>query len=144
MSDTIRFFKAANEQCNLIGRYTGTTPKQAASKASISMIRKLQQENKQIESINIYLYETTRGQSSAIFGFQYVRTKLDTSQSIIGGGKTITYYYKNTVNKIDVPDYIRKFFMEGIMPVTEKDDTKNYQLDLPQIINSTKPISIDI
>lgn len=89
------------------GRYTGDTPKQAASKAFTKVLQNARQQGGDIPNeMTIYLKESTRGCDKKIYGYRCSRVKLDQPQSLVitdndtGQQKTITYEYRNRVCKI--------------------------------------------
>lgn len=109
-----RYFKLIDDKTGKSrGRYTGDTPKQAASKAFTKMLQKLKTENKKLpkESI-IYLREATRNSPKKIYGYEAVRVKLEVAQhleiedAITGKTKVIVYQYRNKIKKVPVPDQI--------------------------------------
>jgi hypothetical protein len=109
-----RFFKRINEDTmEGIGRYTGDTPKQAASKSYTKYLQKLRAEKKKIPaSTTIYLRESTRGSNRKIYGYAASRVKLKKPQELIirdtatGKKKKIVYNFRNQIHKAPVPEQI--------------------------------------
>lgn len=97
------------ETGELVGRYLGQTPKQAASKCYTKMLQK----NKNIDTRKIYLEELNTGSDSKIYGYECSRTKLDKPQKLeipdlsTGQTKIIEYKYRNVIRKIAVDDTIK-------------------------------------
>ena len=95
------------------GRYTGDTPKQAASKGFTKMLQKLKIEGKKApKQSTIFLRESTRGSARKIYGYEAARQKLPEPQELIimdkvtGKKKTIVYHYRNKILKVPVPEQI--------------------------------------
>lgn len=109
-----RFFKAINEKDGKgHGRYTGDTPKQAASKGYTKFIQRLKAEGKAIpKTTKIYLRESTRGSNRKVYGYIASRVKLDEPQELTikdnatGEKKMITYNYRNKIHKVAVPEQL--------------------------------------
>ena len=106
-----RYFKVVDGAGNTLGRYTGSTPKQAGSKAFTKMVQKSTKAGKKMpKSTNIYLRESTRQSNRKTYGYVASRRKLDEPQMLeitdatTGETKQITYYYRNDVKKIAVPE----------------------------------------
>jgi len=100
--DKTRYFKIIDTKTGKThGRYTGMTPKQAASKAFTQMVKV----DPTINTTNIKLKESTRGSTGKTYLYQATRVKLDRPQTLqIGSGdnaKTITYEYRHVIKKID-------------------------------------------
>jgi len=93
------------------GRYTGETPKQAASKSFTKLLQKLKDNGKSMggKSVTIYLRESTRGSNRKVYGYKASRVKLDKPQQLTivdkdsKEEKTITYNYRNKIHKVEVP-----------------------------------------
>lgn len=109
-----RYFKLIDAKTEeTYGRYTGDTPKQAASKAFTKMLQKLKANGKHPpkQSTTIYLRESTRGSSRKSYGYEAFRQKLDEPQELVitddktGVTKTITYHYRNRIKKVPVPEH---------------------------------------
>jgi hypothetical protein len=109
-----RFFKAVNEKSGAgRGRYTGDTPKQAASKSYTKYIQRLKAKGKTVpKSTTIYLRESTRGSNRKVYGYVASRVKLAEPQELTikdnttGEKKTITYNYRNQIHKVAVPEQL--------------------------------------
>jgi hypothetical protein len=109
-----RFFKAVNEKSGQgRGRYTGDTPKQAASKSYTKYIQRLKAKGKGVpKSTTIYLRESTRGSNRKVYGYVASRVKLAEPQELTikdnttGEKKTITYNYRNQIHKVAVPEQL--------------------------------------
>lgn len=109
-----RYFKLIDPDTNqTFGRYTGDTPKQAASKGYTKLLQKFKEEKKQPpKQSTIYLRESTRGSSKKVYGYTATRQKLDEPQELkitdkeTGKIKTITYHYRNKIKKVAVPEQI--------------------------------------
>lgn len=110
-----RYFKLIDAKTGgSYGRYTGDTPKQAASKGYTKMLQKLKSEGKQPpkQATIIYLRESTRGSARKIYGYEASRQKLPEPQELVitdketGEEKTIVYHYRNRIKKVPVPEQI--------------------------------------
>jgi hypothetical protein len=106
-----RYFKMVNSKdMSTTGRYTGETPKQAASKGYTKLIQSYKKDGKAIPSkTNIFLRESTRGSNKKIYGYSASRVKLDKPQTLQipdgkGDVKEITYHYRNKIKKIAIPE----------------------------------------
>jgi len=106
-----RYFKLINSEGETYGRYTGDTPKQAASKGFTKMVQKMKSTGETIpKKMKIYLRESTRGSLRKIYGYEAARLKLPQPQKLeikdkeTGKKKVITYKYRNKIKKIQV-DY---------------------------------------
>lgn len=105
-----RTFKLINaEDGSTHGRYTGDTPKQAASKAYTKMVQKLNKEKQKIPKLCvIYLRESTRKSPKKIYGYESSRLKLDKPQKLeivdnkTGKTKEIIYRFRNKIRKVVV------------------------------------------
>lgn len=81
------------------GRYTGSFPKQAASKCFTRLCRGgIVKNNKKII---IIIKETTRGSNKKTHSYECIRQKLSNPQNIQIGGASITYEYENIIKKIN-------------------------------------------
>lgn len=110
-----RYFKIVNSKTKESkGRYTGDTPKQAASKAFTKMLQQLKKDNQPLpkKSTIIYLRESTRGSARKVYGYEAARLKLDEPQELTikdkdsGEEKVIVYNYRNKIKKVAVPEDI--------------------------------------
>lgn len=109
-----RYFKLIDDKTGkTYGRYTGDTPKQAASKGFTKMVQKSKVEGKKPPTkATIFLRESTRGSARKIYGYEAYRQKLPIPQHLTitnqenGTQKTITYHFRNKIKKIPVPDEI--------------------------------------
>lgn len=109
-----RYFKIINPDTGMTtGRYTGDTPKQAASKGYTKLLQKYREKKQQPpKQSTIYLRESTRGSSKKIYGYSAMRQKLNEPQELkikdkeTGVMKTITYHYRNKIKKVAVPEQI--------------------------------------
>ena len=107
-----RYFKVIDPVTGTAsGRYTGDTPKQAASKGYTKMLQELKREGKkEPKQSTIYLRESTRGSARKVYGYEAKREKLAEPQElciidrITGQEKTITYEYRNKIHKVPVPE----------------------------------------
>jgi len=95
------------------GRYTGDTPKQAASKGFTKMLQKLKSEGKNPpKQSTIYLRESTRGSARKVYGYEASRQKLPEPQQLeikdkeTGETKVIVYHFRNKIKKVPVPEQI--------------------------------------
>lgn len=109
-----RYFKLIDEAGRTIGRYTGDTPKQAGSKAFTKLVQRSKASGKKMTgNTNIYLRESTRQSNRKTYGYVASRRKLDEPQQLeildgeTGETKQITYYYRNDVKKIAVPEHMQ-------------------------------------
>jgi len=109
-----RYFKLVDARTNKsYGRYTGETPKQAASKGYTKLLQKLKLKGKTApKDTVIYLRESTRGSNRKVYGYSASRQKLPEPQELVikdketGEEKTITYHYRNKIKKVAVPEQI--------------------------------------
>jgi len=110
-----RYFKLIDAKTGRsYGRYTGDTPKQAASKGFTKMLQKMKVEGKTPpkQSTTIYLRESTRGSARKIYGYEASRLKLPKPQKLVitdketNKKKTIVYHYRNKIKKVPVPEQI--------------------------------------
>jgi hypothetical protein len=109
-----RYFKLIDAKTKKpYGRYTGDTPKQAASKGFTKILQKLKGEGKNPpKQSTIYLRESTRGSAKKYYGYEASRLKLEEPQQLVitnkenGETKTITYNFRNRIKKVPVPDEI--------------------------------------
>ncbi len=122
------------------GVYVGKTPTQAANKAFIKTFSNDNTGNKK----EFYLQEYTGNKPGKIYKYEGTRQKLNQPQKISiplhdGQYKTITYNYKNTVVKKNVPDSIKnppKTIKKSIKPV--KKSIKPVKKSLDSQTNSVK------
>lgn len=113
-SNEERYFKLVDPKSKLSsGRYTGATPKQAASKAYTKLLQKVKQSGGAIpKTTTLYLRESTRNSAKKVYGYAASRIKLTEPQQltikdkVTGSDKTITYNYRNKIKKISVPDVL--------------------------------------
>jgi hypothetical protein len=84
-----------------IGRYAGTTPKRAASKAFTHMIQKLDQNQLLIpNNIPICLQEVTLNSGHKTYKFIGSRQLLSNPETLkLANGQEITYMYRNHIRK---------------------------------------------
>lgn len=109
-----RYFKLIDPKTNkTFGRYTGETPKQAASKGFTKMLQKFKTNGKTLpKESTIFLRESTRGSARKVYGYQASRQKLDSPQKLeitdkdTGEKKTIVYHFRNKIKKVHVPEHI--------------------------------------
>lgn len=126
-----RFFKLIDPKTGKShGRYTGETPKQAASKGYTKLVQKLKAKKKPIpKQTTIYLRESTRNGNKKIYGYQASRIKLDEPQlleikdKITGKMKPITYHYRNKIKKVPVPDQIGGILVKNLIKKSQKSKT---------------------
>jgi len=113
-----RYFKMIDPNTfNSIGRYTGSTPKQAGSKAFSKSIRKIKQEGGKIPKTSLlYLRESTQNSLKKIYAYSATRDKLSNPQKVrrtnitTGDKKTVMYQYRNKLKKSTVPDQLAGHF----------------------------------
>lgn len=110
-----RYFKLIDPKTGRsYGRYTGDTPKQAASKGYTKILQKLRSEGKTLpkHATTIYLRESTRGSARKVYGYEASRQKLPEPQKLeitddqTGETKTIVYHFRNKIKKVAVPQQI--------------------------------------
>ena len=112
--DGKRYFKLIDGNSHAAsGRYTGETPKQAASKSFTKILKRFKDTKKPApKQMTIYLCESTRGSNRKVYGYSASRVKLETPQEleikdkVTGEVKTITYNYRNKIKKVAVPEQI--------------------------------------
>lgn len=96
-----RFFKIIDSNTGLSqGRFTGATPKQAASKCATKLFMQNKHKGINVNNIKLCIRESTRGCSRKYHFYEVVRVKLQHPQVIHMGPQTIVYKFKNTVHKI--------------------------------------------
>lgn len=107
-----RYFKLIDAKTGRsFGRYTGGTPKQAASKGFTKMIHKIKAEGGALPkngTMKIYLRESTRGSPRKVYAYEATRKQLTEPQKIEiegsdGKKKVITYRYRNVIHKVSAP-----------------------------------------
>lgn len=104
-----RYFKVIVSGGDPHGRFSGTKPKQAATKALTSILR-TRKTNKESTAgeIKFCIRECTRGSKQKTYNYIGERVKLENPMTVqIGGGdnqKTITYKFNNRVMKNKAPD----------------------------------------
>ena len=109
-----RYFKMIDPSSgSTIGRYTGDTPKQAASKGYTKMIHRDKKAGKRTPSgtrTKIYLRESTRNSNQKTYGYEAIRKKLKDPEEVeikddeTDEVKKIVYRYRNEIKKIAVPE----------------------------------------
>lgn len=112
---TERYFKLFDAKSGkALGRYTGDTPKQAASKGYTKFLQKLKENGKAApKETTIYMRESTRGSPRKVYGYTAARVKLGEPATVTikdkvsGEEKTVTYQYRNKIKKIAVPEEIQ-------------------------------------
>ena len=123
-----RFFKIIDAKTGAsCGRYTGETPKQAASKGFTKLHQKMKEEGKAPpKQTIIYLRESTRNSARKIYGYEAFRQKLKEPQKLTitdkntGEEKEIVYRFRNKIKKVAVPDQIG-----GIKRINKKRNAKS-------------------
>lgn len=109
-----RYFKIIDHKTGkTYGRYTGDTPKQAASKAYTKKVQRLKKMGKTpSKRSQIILRESTRGSARKVYAYEAYRQKLPEPQNLditdkeTGITKQIVYHYRNKIRKIPVPTQI--------------------------------------
>lgn len=92
-----RYFKLIDQDGYKCGRYSGSTPKQAANKALTTILFKIRQENVDFVDdvpIKFSIQECTRGSSHKKYEYEGKRVKLETPMEIQIGDKKISYKLK--------------------------------------------------
>lgn len=133
VKSNVRYFKLINAKTGeAYGRYTGVTPKQAASKGFTKMLQKMKSENKKLpKQCVIYLRESTRNSAKKYYGYEASRQKLKESQQFViidketNKEKVITYNYRNRIKKVPVPDQIGGMKIRPKKNVGSKKATKS-------------------
>ncbi len=115
-SPRIRYFKLVDpETGKTFGRYTGETPKQAASKGFTKYLQNLRSNGVIFDNSivkNILLRESTRGSARKRYAYSASRQKLEEPQKLTimdhntGELKSIVYNYRNRINKIPLSDLV--------------------------------------
>lgn len=102
-----RYFKLMNPASGKYeDRYSGSSPKQVASKAFTKIIKQYQPPSVVPENVTIVLKESTKGSDGEIYTFSASRKKLcepekvTTTDKDTGETWTITYEYMNCIKKI--------------------------------------------
>ena len=94
MSRKTRYFKIIGENGRSYGRFTGSSPKQAASKAFTAITKK--KKNKNAET-NFTIRECTRGSHCKKYHYIGKRVELETPKIITIGSKEVKYKYANKI-----------------------------------------------
>lgn len=92
----IRYFKAIDNKKKFHGRFTGTSAKQAADRAYIS----LRKSNKS-KKIKFSLVETTVGSTHKIINYEGQMAKIKEPMTIDIGGKILGYGYMTKIKQIN-------------------------------------------
>jgi hypothetical protein len=106
-----RYFKIIDpETGESYGRYTGDTPKQAASKGYTKLLQRFRMKGRVPPKKSIiYLRESTRGSPKKLYGYSAMRQKLSEPQKLeivdkkTGNHKVIVYRFRNKIKKVPVP-----------------------------------------
>lgn len=106
-SGETRYFKLIDPSTKKsYGRYTGATPKQAASKGFTKIVQSYKEKGTKVPAkLSIYLRESTRGSLKKVYGYSAARQKLDNPQTLnitdakTGQVKEIVYEYRNSIKK---------------------------------------------
>ncbi len=122
MSEKTKYYKlyCGNKPC---GRFTGTKPKQAASKAFTSLMQK----NKTDGPVEFSIRESSRGCDKKEYSYIGERKELDIPMTAMIGGKEITYKYVNNIHrqkKIDKKNSKKKQNLEDENDIEDKNDNK--------------------
>lgn len=95
------------------GKYTGTSPMQAAKKCASKRFQSFKKSGKSIpQNIKIFIREATDESKYKVFGYQASRIKLLQPVSICildrrtNNRRTVTYCYLNKLKSINVPKNI--------------------------------------
>lgn len=104
----VRYYKVVDNITGIgQGRITGETPKQAASKAFTSFLKKRKENNEKIPVDHIIqIRESTRGSKRESYFYKCNRVKLSTPQELriidkdTGEMETITYFYRNSLFRV--------------------------------------------
>ena len=135
-----RYFAIIKPNGTRCGRFTGSTPKQAARKCACRLYQKLAQSGQNPnQEITFIMRETTRHSKRKMYFYKAKRVHLLNPQSVTitdqstGQNKTITYKYLIKVHKIPNPD----------KQITKIPDTSAVEPELiiPQIPVLNKSIS---
>jgi len=109
-----RYFKAVDAKTGKnIGRYVGSNPKQAASKAFTKFVKSTAKKGKPSTKTVLYLRESSRGSSKKIYGYTATRKALAEPQertvvdATTGEEKIITNKFRNEIKKALVPEDLR-------------------------------------
>lgn len=100
-----RTFKIKIEENEFCSRITGTTPKQAASKALTLLLNQKKKAGKAVKGkVSFTIKETTRGSKGKEYSYQGEKVKLKTPttytiKSANGEEKTIVNKFKNIIEK---------------------------------------------
>lgn len=110
-----RYFKLVDGKSGEnIGRYVGSNPKQAASKAYTKFIKKSGKAGKKGgHQTTLYLRESSRGSNKKVYAYTAVRKALDEPQTREvtddkGVTKTITNNFRNEIKKAAVPEELKQ------------------------------------
>lgn len=99
--DKTRYFKASDPKMSKgesFGRFTGKTPKQAASKAFTSLVKERAEKGMPTKGkIHFSVTETTRGGKGKVGHYVGERVKLNPPTEVKIGDKVIRYEYQNRV-----------------------------------------------
>ncbi|CAH6421070.1 Hypothetical protein MVR_LOCUS259 [uncultured virus] len=91
-----RFFKVLDPHTGeLRGRYTGSTPKQAAAKAASQLFHQYGN-----ESFRFAIQESSRGCDKKQYAYEAQRIPLTQSHTVTIGDQTVTYLYRNQITPV--------------------------------------------
>ena len=106
-----RYFKLINSKTGkAYGRYSGDTPKQAASKGFTKLVQQMRSNGENMTGATIFLQESTRGCNGKTYAYKASRVKLPHPQELrirdpaTGAEKIITYNYRNKIVKTEIPN----------------------------------------
>lgn len=99
------------------GRYTGQSPKQAASKCFTKYVqgeRSRRGANPILRNFRLYIREVTRGSQHKIYAYDCTRIQLRQAQEVVirdrnsGQERRIIHRHQNRVNRVRIPDDLRR------------------------------------
>lgn len=100
-----RYFKCYDLTTGkLHGRYTGVTPKQAASKCASKLFRLNTNQGNNNTGFDFAIRESTRGYPKKYFYYHTIRAMLPQPTTLHIGNQTITYQYRIKIYKIPNPN----------------------------------------
>jgi hypothetical protein len=100
-SNTRSFRVKLDKDGDLYGRYNGESPYQAANKALSEIIRKQIKSGNDIENINFFLVESTKGSNKKEHEYNGSRIKLEKPvEYTVTNGQVIIKEYKNILRKV--------------------------------------------
>jgi len=102
-----RYFKVVDSNGQEGGKYSGSTPQQAASKGFVSMIKKGDIVGNGLTPVNITVRESGRGSSKKVYSYVCERIPLASpmvytiTDPVTGVEREVQYLYRNTIKNAE-------------------------------------------